>query len=251
MSIAYSQKPGQTPCLECPLLDCSGLRPLEEGQRHWMQTFKQGEIDVGRGNQVLVQGARTTQLFTVLRGILMRYRLLEDGRRQILNFMFPGDLIGLQAAMGEPMLNSVEALTAATLCVFKRDRFADLVAQHPDLSFDVIWLASKEEQALEEHMVALGQRTAQERIAYLAVFLVNRAKETGAAIGNSVTVSITQNQIADMLGLSLVHTNRSLQALRKAGLIIWNLSEIRVEDMAAATEFSHYEPRYRRQRPFL
>src|SRR5215212_7508702 len=194
------------PCVLCPLATCRGLRPLNSIQVDYMERFKKGELSVDRGTQVLVQGQRSAHVFTLLDGVLIRFKLLEDGRRQIVNFMFPGDLIGLQAAMGAPLAHGVEALTGSRLCVFARDRFAELSKSRPELGYDGVWLAAKEEEGLEEHLVALGQRTARERIAYLAVFLMQRAIETGLAQGNSVALSVTQTQIADMLGLSLVHT---------------------------------------------
>ena len=244
-------KENRIPCESCPLAQCRGLRPLDPAQVAYMERFKQGELSIDRGTQVLVQGQRSAHVFTVLEGVLIRFKLLEDGRRQIVNFMFPGDLIGLQAAMGEPLAHGVEALTGARLCVFARGRFPELIRSHPDLGYDVIWLAAKEEAALEEHLVALGQRTARERIAYLAVFLVQRAIETGLARGNSVTLSVTQTQIADMLGLSLVHTNRTMQTLRQSNLILWNLSEIQIADMDAAREFARFDHPQDTHRPYL
>ena len=239
------------PCALCPLAACKGLRPLDEAQVTYMERFKQGELSIDRGTQVLVQGQRSAHVFTVLEGVLIRFKLLEDGRRQIVNFMFPGDLVGLQAAMGEPLAHGVEALTGARLCVFARGRFPELVHNHPELGYDVIWLAAKEEAALEEHLVALGQRTARERIAYLAVFLVQRAIETGLAQNNSLTLTVTQTQIADMLGLSLVHTNRTLQTLRQSNLILWNLSEIQIADMDAAREYARFDHPQETRRPYL
>ena len=239
------------PCALCPLGACKGLRPLDEAQVAYMDKFKQGELSIDRGTQVLVQGQRSAHVFTVLEGVLIRFKLLEDGRRQIVNFMFPGDLVGLQAAMGEPLAHGVEALTGARLCVFARGRFPELVHDHPELGYDVIWLAAKEEAALEEHLVALGQRTARERIAYLAVFLVQRAIETGLAQGNSLTLTVTQTQIADMLGLSLVHTNRTMQTLRQSNLIMWNLSEIQIADMDAAREYARFDHPRDTRRPYL
>ena len=241
----------RVPCAACPLAQCEGLRPLDAGQAAYMEQFKQGELSIDRGNQVLVQGQRSAHVFTVLEGVLIRFKLLEDGRRQIVNFMFPGDLIGLQAAMGEPLAHGVEALTRARLCVFARERFTELIRSHPELGYDVIWLAAKEEEALEEHLVALGQRTARERIAYLAVFLVRRGLQTGLAQNNSLPLSVTQSQIADMLGLSLVHTNRSMQSLRQSNLILWNLSEIQIADMTAASEFARFDQPMDTRRPYL
>ena len=239
------------PCTLCPLASCRGLRPLDSTQVAYMEQFKQGELSIDRGTQVLVQGQQSAHVFTLLEGVLIRFKLLEDGRRQIVNFMFPGDLIGLQAAMGEPLAHGVEALTGVRLCVFARDRFAELIKNHPELGYDVIWLAAKEEEALEEHLVALGQRTARERIAYLAVFLVQRAIETGLAQGTSVALCVTQAQIADMLGLSLVHTNRTLQTLRRSKIILWNLNEIHIGDMDAAREFARFDHSRNARRPYL
>ena len=242
---------GTIACATCPLAECTGLRPLEPSEAEWMQDFKQGELRIDRGADVLVQGLRSAHVYTVLDGVLMRYKLLEDGRRQIVNFMFPGDLVGLQAALGEPLSHSVEALTPATLCIFPRDRFREFIGRYADMAYDIVWLAAKEEQALEEHLVALGQRTAGERIAYLAVYIVQRAMETGMARGTTVQLGITQTQIADMLGLSLVHTNRTLRTLRNANLIGWTQTEIHVADLDAAREFARCDPPTSHPRPYL
>ncbi|MDF8333540.1 Crp/Fnr family transcriptional regulator [Novosphingobium cyanobacteriorum] len=242
----------RTPCRTCPLSATPGLLTPDETQRAWIEAFKTGETSFVRGEQILRQGARATRLYTVLSGVMMRFRLLEDGRRQIINFMFPGDLIGLQSAFDAEISHSVEALTDARVCVFPRDRFFDLAMSHPRLSYDITWLAAREEAALEEHIVALGQRNARERVAWLAVFLVQRAMDTGVAAADGVLrMTITQGQVADMLGLSLVHTNRSMQALRRAGLVDWTIHAIAVPDMAAARDFAQMEAEAPPPRPFI
>lgn len=228
-------------CAACPLAECPGLRQPPEDLRQWIAAFRQGEARFMRGEQVFPQGAQTRHLYTVLSGVLMRTRLLDDGRRQIINFMFPGDFIGLQGALDAEMSHGVEAVTAATLCTFPRDRFFDMVTSQPRLSFDLTWLAAHEEAALEEHIVSLGQRNARERMAALAVFLVQRGMDTGMVPDGTLAIGITQSQIADMLGLSLVHTNRTLQALRRYGLVDWSMTGIRVPDMAAARSFARIE----------
>ncbi|MDP3551868.1 MAG: Crp/Fnr family transcriptional regulator [Novosphingobium sp.] len=242
---------GGAPCLACPLEACPGLHQPQSELRGWIATFRLGEVRFARGEQVFAQGARLPHLFTVLSGVLMRTRLLEDGRRQIINFMFPGDFIGLQAALDEEMSHSVEALTSVTLCTFARGRFFELAAQQPQLSFDLTWLAAHEEAALEEHIVSLGQRNARERMVALAVFLVQRGMDTGLAPNGLLPLTVTQGQIADMLGLSLVHTNRSLQALRRLGLVDWTLSAIRIPDMDEARRFARLDAPSPSPRPYI
>ena len=218
----------------------------------YIQEYKQGDITVERGSVILEQGKTTHHLHTVLDGVLIRYRTLEDGRRQIVNFMFPGDLIGLQGAFDEPATHSVETLLDVKLCVFERKEFKTLVKSHTDLGYDLTWLAAKEETALEEHLVALGQRSAKERVAYLAVWLIDRALDTClAGDDNSLDLPITQAQIADMLGLSLVHTNRTLRALDREGLVVWKPGQVSVPDMDAACEYAQYERAGSNNRPFI
>lgn len=240
------------PCRACPLAACDGLRPLDPDQLNYMQRFKEGEIAVHRGELILRQDESSQYLFTILEGLLIRYRELEDGRRQIVNFMFPGDLIGLQGAFHEPSTHTVEALTSVRACRFERKDLRELIATHPDLGYDMTWLAAKEEKALEEHIVALGRRSAKERVTYLAVWLIERAIATGVAEeGNRLSIPIRQNQIADMLGLSLVHTNRTVKALERDGLVEWRSGEICVPDIAAAQDFAHFEGAGDRKRPYL
>jgi CRP/FNR family transcriptional regulator len=238
-------------CFECPLEPCPGLQQPSLDLRRWIATFRLGEANYVRGEQIFSQGSRPQYLYTVISGVLMRTRLLEDGRRQIINFMFPGDFIGLQAALDGEMSHSVEALTSVTLCAFTRARFFELAAQQPQLSFDLTWLGAHEEAALEEHIVSLGQRNARERMVALAVFLVQRGLDTGLAPGGVLPLTVTQGQIADMLGLSLVHTNRSLQALRRLGLVDWTLAAIRIPDMAEARRFAQLDEPSASPRPYI
>lgn len=240
------------PCRACPLAACAGLRPHSEDEIPHIQRFKSGEIRLERGEVLIEQSVTRGGLFTLLDGIMMRYRTMEDGRRQIVNFMFPGDLIGLQGTFGEPASHSVEALLDARLCVFDSGHYYDLIVAQPSLGYDITWLAAKEERALEEHLVALGRRSAKERVAYLAVWLLERARGTCmAGDQNRLAVTITQAQIADMLGLSLVHTNRTIKSLERAGLVRWRQGTIEVADIAAAAEFAHFDQAILQPRPYL
>ncbi|WFL76114.1 Crp/Fnr family transcriptional regulator [Altererythrobacter arenosus] len=239
-------------CRNCPLQKQPRLRTLDERQIDYLQDFKRGEMSVEREGMVIEQGQFGPHLYTVLEGVLIRYRTLDDGRRQIVNFVFPGDLIGLQSAFEGPANHAVEALVEARLCMFERKSFPEFIGQHPRLAYDIVWLAAAEETQLEEHLVALGQRTAKERLVYLAVWLVDRAQISGISDkGNTLTLPITQSQVADMLGLSLVHTNRTLRALLDSGLVEWRPGEIHIPDMDAACEFAQYERDTELERPFI
>ena len=134
----------------------------------------------------------------------------------------------------------------------QRGDFAGFVSKNPSLAYDITWLAAKEETALEGHILSLGQRNARERVTYLAVWLIDRAQSTCLADeSNVLALSITQSQIADMLGLSLVHTNRTLRQLQREGLVEWKSRKIHVPDLAKAADFAQFDRSREKSRPFL
>lgn len=240
------------PCYACPLEACPGLIRHEPELVPWLEKFKTGETAIDRGEVLVEQGSEAAGLYTVLDGVLMRYHSLNDGRRQIVNFMFPGDFIGLQGAFGDPASHSVEALLPSRLCTFDSGAFYDLIAEQPTLGYDITWLAAKEENALEAHLGALGQRTAKERVAYLALWLLRRAISTcTAADGTRLQITITQSQIADMLGLSLVHTNRTIKTLEREGLVFWRTNRIEIPDPDAVADFAKMGDEATRSRPYI
>lgn len=239
-------------CFACPLRPIEGLCPPNDEQTRTIQAMKRGERALPRGALLYSQGARTGELYTVLQGVLIRYRTIDDGRRQIVNFLFPGTLVGLQGAFDDPCAHSVEALVAARVCVFDRADLARLIAAHPRLGFDLVWMAAKEEADLEQHLVSLGKRNARERVTALAVWLLERALATGlASDGNRFAIPMTQVQIADMMGLSPVHANRTLQSLRRDGLVDWRPSELIVPDLARAIEFARLGAPTRTKSPYI
>lgn len=173
------------------------------------------------GTTILVEGASSAHLFTVLSGWGFRYKMLEDGRRQILNYVMPGDLIGLQGSLMTEMQHSVEALSPMVLCMFQRDKLPNLFRNFPSLGYDITWLASREEQMLDEILLSVGRRTALERAAYLFAFIFQRAKAVGMARNEKLMVPLRQQHVADTLGLSIVHTNKTLKKLAGRGALRW------------------------------
>jgi len=145
----------------------------------FMTRFKSGELTVDAGTQILMEGANSPQLFTVLSGMGLRYKIQEDGRRQVLNFLFPGDFLGMQAAVMGEMGHSVEAGTPMQLCVFRRADVWILFKSMPARAFDLTWLVSIEESFLGEALATVGQRPALERIAWALLRLFRRAQSVG------------------------------------------------------------------------
>lgn len=218
------------PCELCPLRKLDYFRDFTPDELKFVSNFKRGELVVDQGAMVLSEGSHSAQLFTLLSGWAFRYKGLEDGRRQILNYLVPGDLVGLQGSVIGEMEHSVEALTAATFCVFQREDLPVLYRDQPGLAFDVTWLAAREERMLDENLLSIGRRSALERAAYLIAFLYQRALTVGLGNGRRVSLPITQQHVADTLGLSIVHTNKTLRKLASRDLIRWQGRSCEVVD---------------------
>lgn len=243
--------PGATKCRDCPLRKMKRFRDFNQAELAFVTRFKSGELSVAPKATVMAEGAPSPHLFTVLSGWGFRYKFLEDGRRQVLNYVMPGDLAGLQGSLMGEMQHSVETLTPMTLCVFERAEIMELFRSHPELAYDITWIAAREEQMLDEHLLSVGRRSALERASYLLAFLYRRAQATGLLKASRRTLPITQTHIADTLGLSLVHTNKTLRKLARRGLIQWHDSGCDVRDDKALAAIAKWEDGFQPQRPFI
>ena len=242
----------KVPCEKCPLRDLHALREFSAKELEFVAEFKSGELNVQAGTNILLQGTNSAHLYTVLSGWAFRYKTLGDGRRQILNFALQADFLGLQGSVNDEMQHSVEALTDMKLCVFPREKLWDLYRDYPTLAFDVTWLAAREEQVLDEHLLSVGRRTATERLAYLLLVVFQRAEEVGLTKGNTIQLPFTQQHVADMLGMSLVHTNKTLRRLTATKAIRWKERRFELLDRDALAKLATYEPLPQRaRRPFI
>jgi CRP/FNR family transcriptional regulator, anaerobic regulatory protein len=223
-----------TPCRECPLRKKECFSDMTSDEVRFMERFKSGELKVAPGTTILMQGSSSPQLFTVLEGMGLRQMTTRDGARQVLNFVLPGDFIGLQAGLIGEMQHSVEATTAMTLCVFRREDLWKLFQSHPGRAFDLTWLAAMEERFLGEAITTVGQRPAIERVAWALARLYRRLSALGLERDEgAVPLPYRQQDLADALGLSLVHTNKTLRRLQERQILCWSQGVLRALDPQA------------------
>ncbi|WP_292897863.1 Crp/Fnr family transcriptional regulator [Nitratireductor sp.] len=237
------------PCEKCPLRKLELFRDFDECELEFIGRFKKGDLAVKKGATVLVEGAHNPHLYTVLSGWGFRYKLLEDGRRQIVNYVMPGDLVGLQGSLLGEMKHSVEALSNMVLCVFEKAELFSLYREFPELAYDITWIASREECMLDDNLLTVGRRTALEKVAYLLMFILERSRQSG--LTRNGTVSLTQQHVADTLGLSLVHTNKTIARLAERGLLKWEDGGCRILNPEALAELADWTAEKAAKRPFL
>jgi CRP-like cAMP-binding protein len=249
--VSATQIGRQYPCTQCPLRRLDTFREFTPEELAFVNVFKRGELVAEAGAAVLTEGSNSAHLYTVLSGWGFRYKLLEDGRRQILNLVMPGDFIGLQGSVLKEMQHSVEALSAMLLCVFERDRLWNLFSNYPALAYDITWLAAREEQTLDEHLLSIGRRSALERLAYLLLFVFTRAEARRMTKRDTLVFPFTQQHIADTLGLSLVHTNKTLKRLSAMQVVRWQDRRFEIIDKDKLISIAGWEPSPEPVRPFI
>ncbi len=226
---------------EGPLTDAPPVAPLQHLGGPGIDQYKVGELRLAAGTNILMEGLKSPHLYTLVEGVAFRHKGLSDGRRQILNYAVPGDLIGLQGSLLGEMQHSIDALSDVVLSVFDRTCLYQMFEKSPAAAYEITWRGAKEETILDENLLSVGRRSAQERAAYLLALLYQRSRRTGLAPRKRLAFPLTQHHVADTLGLSIVHTNRTLKALSAKRAIQWQDRGCTILDEAALLEISGWE----------
>ncbi|MFC3308851.1 Crp/Fnr family transcriptional regulator [Blastomonas aquatica] len=168
---------------------------------------------------LLRQGDCTSALFILLKGWAIRYKTLEDGRRQILSVLLPGDIFDINGFMAQTMDHSIAALTFVSLAALEDDFFNLARRDYPDLE-KALWCDLHVSAAIQRELsTSLGQRTARERLAHLMCELFSRQRASHLTQDRSCAFHLTQLELSEILGMTPVYVNRTLQDLRREGLV--------------------------------
>jgi CRP-like cAMP-binding protein len=200
--------------------------------------------EVAAREDVIAQGDRTGGVKLLLEGFACRYKTLEDGRRQIVAYFVPGDLCDLRVFILKRMDHSIGAIARSRVATLAPDNVLKLMHGYPTLTRALWWSTLVEEAIAREWIVNVGQRNARERMAHLFCELLYRFRAVGLNQGLSCTLPLTQVELAETLGLSSVHVNRTLQELRRRKLITLNGGTLSIQNLKALEELSFFNPDY-------
>lgn len=187
------------------------------------------------GEDLFLQGDKVRRIWMLREGWAFRCQTLEDGRRQIVDFVLPGDILGIETS--SPMPYGVEALAPCTWITVSRESFFAKLAQEPALSVKVINMLSAGQVRAFEQMTSVGRRTARARVARLLLDLANRAQES-APDGErlEVTMPLMLSHIGDALGLATETVCRCLAELKRAGILVFSAGRLEILDLGGLSE---------------
>ncbi len=199
---------------------------------------------IGPREDIIHEGDKPRHVNLIMEGFACRYKTLEDGRRQIVAFLLPGDICDARMFILKQMDHSIAALSPVKLAEIPGEMFVELTDRSPRIVRAMWWNSLVEEAIAREWTRNVGQRSAFERMGNLLCEFFIRMRAVGLADGTRCELPMTQTEMADALGLSTVHTNRTLQELRSANLITLKGKMLAIPDLDALQDATLFNPNY-------
>lgn len=197
-----------------------------------------------RGQKIVTAGQKMTNTLIMRKGWAIRYKTLEDGRRQILNVLLPGDIFDLQVLVAAEADHNVMSVTDVSLYSIPPHAMRQMLLGSGSLTMAFWWTQVQEEAFLREQIVRNGRQTARERIGNFLLELHRRAQIVDEAGEHGFRLPLTQTHIADALGLTPIHTNRVLRKFVHDGYIVRDRSWIWFKDADALAALCEFDPSY-------
>ncbi len=225
------------------------FKALGEADRAALLRISAVQRTVSAHRDLMRDGDRPAGIRFITQGYACQYAMLNDGRRQIMALLLPGDEYSAHMSVPAHSAYNICALTEVTFAEASPSSLLTLIEQHPAIA-DALWRSTLVNNAiLHERITNLGRRSARERLAHLLCELFVRSECVGLASGLQCVVPLSQSDLADLLGLSLVHTNRSLQALRADNLLRLESRLLTILDFPRLQQAAQFNPSYLHLQP--
>ena len=195
-----------------------------------------------KGDEIIRTGEPCDTIFRLESGWVARTRLLEDGRRSIIAVFLPGELFGVKSFLVTEQPDSVNSLSDATVLTIRHDRLRELFESEPSVALRIAFQLGEDERRLHNYVIGLGRANAAERIAMMLLEFhvrLTRAGLTEPQRNGAYHCPLTQQEMADFVGLTLVHVNRVLRRLHGEGLATVTRGIVHIKDMAGLHLLAH------------
>lgn len=214
------------------------------GERAIETLATQQVFPLQRGHDIISEGEDPRTVNLIVDGWACRYKILEDGRRQILAFFVPGDLADLHVYILDAMDHSIGSITPLQCAMLKPAEFEKLGDEHPRVLRALWWDSLLTASIQREWLVSVGQRNAVESLALLACELFLRLKMVGLAENGLCRFPLTQSDIGDALGMTQPHVSRTIKDLNATGVATIQRGTLRVNDLAGLRQLAVFNPNY-------
>ncbi|GAB2794566.1 Crp/Fnr family transcriptional regulator [Halomonas shantousis] len=204
-----------------------------------------GVVDVDKGIDILNERQRPGDVQLLIDGWACRYSVTRQGKGQIMAYLLPGDLCDVHVTLLNRMMDhSIRTLSRAKVASIPRRKMEDIIDNHPRLARSLFWSTLVDESILRMWLLNLGARPANRRLAHLFCELLVRSRAAGLTANHSFYLPLTQAELGEAMGITIVHTNRVMQKLRSEGLITFRQKHLQINDWEAFKSFSEFESTY-------
>ncbi len=201
-------------------------------------------IRLARRSGVIEEGDRPEDVHLVLDGFACRYKVIENGRRQILALLLPGDLCDVHVSLLKEMDHSIATLSDCTIARISRPVIDELIEHHPRIARSLWWSTLVDEGILRENIAGLGQRETIRQMAHLFCEMYRRLGAVGLVADGGFDFPLTQEELGDMLGVSSVHTNHTVTELRERDLAHFVRGRVTIPDFDRLAAFAGFRDNY-------
>jgi len=201
-------------------------------------------VAVSKGMDLVVQGTSPSASCLLLEGLAGRYKMSRDGDRQITALHVAGDFVDIHSLLKRPLDDSVGCLTDCKVAYFSHARLRELI--EPDFGLAaMLWHNTLVDGAISrEWLVGMGLLQAEPHTAHLLCEMYLRLERVGLATELTFQLPLSQGELADVLGLSVVHMNRTVQSLRASELVVWKGATVDIPDWDRLADFAEFDPAY-------
>lgn len=208
-----------------------------------MKQFKSGDRKIAAGTDIFAPGDICGSIYNLVDGWAFRYSLLEDGRRQILDFALPGAVLGFRPERSTRASYGVQALTDVEVCAIPFENLTLLTREVPETGMRLAQLIARDRSVTYAHLTSVGRQSARERVAHLLLELYIRSRaDWPGQRSEELRLPLTQEHIGDATGLTSVHVNRVLGELRDEGVIDFHYRRLRVLNPDRLIEVAEVDP---------
>ncbi len=221
-----------------------GLFPVGPQLRADLTELVRERFDLDAGQTLIAAGDRFASIFLVEQGWILRARHLVNGGRQIVNFALAGEFLCFDTLMFERSHFDRVAKTGAVVSRLQTESFRGMMARHPGLAEALVWANAREEALLAERVVSLGRRDATERLAHVLCEIVARLELIERQRVEIVSLPLTQEDFADILGISVIHVLRTFKRLAEVGAAEYRARKLLLLDLSKLRRVAGFDDEY-------
>ena len=243
-SMAYPRKATVEEQDSCIIRHFSHYCTLTKEEKALLDELEQSPTEVKAGESLWEENDAAQHFCTLRSGWAYSYRHLENGSRQILEVFLPGDIIGLREFAFSKRLAGVRMIEDGVICCFPHHRIMALFKQSLTLTSVMFAISSRQQVLMTERLVNIARRSARKKMAHFLLEMHQRLRQNGAGGGSRLRLPLSQELLADLLGLSSVHVSRTFSTLSREGLVHRERHDVEIPDIEALVVEAEFDDRY-------